>query len=183
MIIKENMTKLFNVTAQMVIKNEERFVYFALKSVLPYVRKFLITDTGSTDKTLDIIKNIKDKKIELEEKQKDSVVNIRRKQLEKTKTPWFLLVDGDEIWPQKQLIKLLRLTKELPKEKIAVVNKTRNCVGDVWHYLPQKTGQYRFFNKKGHFNIRLMRTLQYEIKGVYPWEEYQLDNKLVNKMI
>jgi len=40
-----------NITAQMVVKNEENFVWFAIKSVLPYVKKFLITDTGSTDNT------------------------------------------------------------------------------------------------------------------------------------
>lgn len=176
------MAKPFPVTAQMVIKNEERFVWFAINSVLPYVKKFLITDTGSTDKTFKIIKSIKSKKIILTKNTKDSIVKIRQEQLRQTRSSWFLLVDGDEIWSKRELLKLIQLTKEISKEKIAVVNKTRNCVGDVWHYLPKEAGQYRFFNKKGHFNIRLMRALLYEITGNYPREEYRLSGKSINKM-
>jgi len=171
-----------NITAQTVVKNEENFVWFAIKSVLPYVKKFLITDTGSTDNTLKIIKSIKSKKINLIQSKKDSILKIRQEQLKKTKNPWFLLVDGDEIWPKEQLKKLLHLTKVLPKDKVAVVNRTRNCVGDVWHYLPQSTGQYKFFGQRGHFNIRLMRTLPYKIVGYYPWEEYRLSEVSINKL-
>jgi len=170
---------IFPVTAQMVVKNEDNYVWFAIKAVLPYVKRFLITDTGSTDKTWEIIKKINNKKIELNKSEKP-VIEIRKKQLAETKTPWFLLVDGDEVWPKNQLIKLLQLTKELSKNKIAVINRTRNCVGDVWHFLPEEAGQYQFVDKKGHFNIRLMRTLGYEIAGTYPWEEYKLDGKSVN---
>lgn len=172
---------MFDVTAQMVVKNEDRFVWFAINSVLPFVDKFLITDTGSFDNTLKIIKSIDSKKIEVTESD-SSVVNIRKQQLNKTKTPWFLLVDGDEIWPQKELKKLLLLTKKIPKEKIAVVNKTRNCVGDIWHYSSEKFGQYQFLEKKGHYNIRLMRTKTYEIIGSYPLEEYRFKGKSVNKL-
>jgi len=171
-----------NTTAQMVVKNEERFIWFAIKSVLPYVAKFLITDTGSTDNTLKIIKSIKSKKINLVQDKKTSIVKIRQEQLRKTKASWFLLVDGDEIWPKDQLKKLLHLTKVLPKDKIAVVNETRNCAGDTWHYLPQSAGAYQFFGQKGHFNIRLMRTLPYKIVGSYPWEKYRLESKSINKL-
>ena len=171
---------IFPVTAQMVVKNEENFVWFAIKAVLPYVKRFLITDAGSTDKTWEIIKKINNEKIKLNKSRK-TVVKVRKIQLAETKTPWFLLVDGDEVWPKDQLIKLLQLIKELSKNKIAVINRTRNCVGDIWHYLPEEAGHYRFMNKKGHFNIRLMRTLGYEIAGTYPWEEYLLNNKPVNQ--
>lgn len=172
----------FPVTAQMVVKNEERFVWFAVAAVLPFVRRFLITDTGSTDQTWQILKSFTSSKITLR-RSKKSVVEVRQEQLRQTKTPWFLLVDGDEIWSKKQLIRLLQLTKELTEEKIAVVNRTRNCVGDVWHYLPEQAGEYQFGHWRGHLNIRLMRALSYEVVGVYPWEEYQLAGQSVNKLI
>jgi len=171
----------FPVTAQMVVKNEDRFVWFAITAVLPYVARFLITDTGSTDQTVKIIKSIKNPKIILETKAED-VVAVRKKQLLKTKTPWFLLVDGDEVWSQRQLFKLLQLIKELPKGKIAVVNQTKNCVGDVWHCLPPQTGKYQFGKWQGHLNVRLMRTLPYQIGGQYPWEEYRLNGESINHM-
>jgi glycosyltransferase involved in cell wall biosynthesis len=171
----------FPVTAQMVVKNEERFVWFAVVAVLPFVERFLITDTGSTDRTWSVLSSIKDPKIVLK-RRRESVVTVRQRQLTQTKTPWFLLVDGDEIWPKKQLVQLLKLTKELPKGKLAVVNRTRNCVGDVWHYLPKETGRYQFGQWRGHLNIRLMRTLPYEIEGTYPWEEYRLAGESINQM-
>ena len=45
------------------VKNEERFVWYALKSVLPFVDKIMVWDTGSTDNTVEIIKSINSKKI------------------------------------------------------------------------------------------------------------------------
>jgi len=92
------------------------------------------------------------------------------------------LVDGDEIWPEKQLLLLLQLSEKLANDKIAVVNKTRNCVGDIYHYLPDKMGKYSFLGKTGHFNIRLMRKLNYQIKGIYPNEVYTLNGVNVNNL-
>ena len=45
------------------VANEERFVWYALQSVLPYVDQVMVWDTGSTDKTVEIIKAIKSPKI------------------------------------------------------------------------------------------------------------------------
>src|SRR4030042_3173401 len=164
------MSQPFPVTAQMVVKNEDRFVWFAIKSILPYVEKFLITDNGSVDQTRAIIESFNDQKI-IFETQNGNIVKIRKNQLLKTKTPWFLLIDGDEGWPQQQLIELLQLTKDLPKEKIAAVNETKNCVGDVWHCSPKEAGKYHLGKWQGNLNIRLMRTLPYKIVGTYTWED------------
>ena len=37
-------------TVHMVVKNEDRFIWYALNSVLPYVDKVIIFYTGSTQK-------------------------------------------------------------------------------------------------------------------------------------
>lgn len=171
---------IFPVTAQMVVKNEENFVWFAVMAVLPFVHKFLVTDNGSTDRTWEMLNKIKSHKLVLK-RSSQSVIALRRKQLQETQTKWFLLVDGDEIWPKKQILKLLQIIKKCPEKKIAVVNKTKNCVGDAWHYLPEETGKYEFFGKKGNFNIRLMRSSPYRIKGSYPWEEYRLKGQSINQ--
>ena len=41
-----------------IVHNEENFIWFAVMSVIDYVDKVLIYDTGSTDKTVEIIKEI-----------------------------------------------------------------------------------------------------------------------------
>src|SRR3989344_4947938 len=97
-----------NLTVHCVIKNEERWIWFAVKSILDIADKVLIYDTGSTDKTVEILKT---KKIVFEEKGEvdaKGLTQLRREQLKRTKTEWFLILDGDEVWPEetkKELIK------------------------------------------------------------------------------
>ena len=91
-----------NITVHMIVKNEDRFIWYAIQSVVDFVDKLIIYDTGSSDKTLSIIKSIKNKKIHLSEKQisnKHDISLLRQKQLEETDTDWIWIVDGDEIYP------------------------------------------------------------------------------------
>lgn len=55
------------IIAWMTVKNEEWYVAMAIRSVLPYVEKLLILDTGSTDSTLYEIMKIENDKIDLEQ--------------------------------------------------------------------------------------------------------------------
>ncbi|NMC36075.1 glycosyltransferase family 2 protein [Candidatus Beckwithbacteria bacterium] len=174
----------FPVTGHMIVKNEERFIWYSLASTAPYLEKTIIFDTGSTDHTIPLIKLFIEKNHDLDISffQKKAlkakeITKLRQLQLAQTKTPWFLLIDGDEIWPQKQLIKLLKLSKTLAQKTLAVVNQTRNCVGDIWHYLPDSFGKYMLLGKTGHFNIRLMRTKDYLLQGDYPNEGYFINNQ------
>src|SRR3989344_7832345 len=94
------------VTVHVLIKNEDRWIWYALMSVLDYVDKILIYDTGSTDKTIDIIKSIDSPKIIFEShpiSTRQGLVKLRQHQLDRTRTPWFMLLDGDEIWPRPNL--------------------------------------------------------------------------------
>lgn len=47
-----------NVTAYMICKNEESFIMRCLESLLPQVDNVVVVDTGSTDKTLDILEDM-----------------------------------------------------------------------------------------------------------------------------
>ena len=44
------------ITVHTLVKNEERWIWYALKSVLPFVDQIIVWDTGSTDKTTAIIR-------------------------------------------------------------------------------------------------------------------------------
>ena len=46
------------ITAHCLIKNEENFVWYAIKSVVDFVDKIIVFDTGSTDKTVELIKKL-----------------------------------------------------------------------------------------------------------------------------
>ena len=93
------------------VKNEERFIWYALQSVLPYVDHVLVWDTGSTDKTLDIIRSIKSSKISLKTFKSVSATlhtKLRQQMLQATpkdKYDWLMILDGDEVWPEASIKK------------------------------------------------------------------------------
>lgn len=170
-----------SITAHAILKNEENFIWFAINSVLSYVDRIIIFDTGSTDKTVEIIKSIKNPKIKFEEKGEvtpQELVNLRNEQIEKTKTDWFMLLDGDEVWPEESIKKLINAPV---LDKIAVVVRSRNCVGDIFHFQKESKGEYRLLGMKGHFNIRLYKkTPDFRWVGNYPLEAYSDKNGPIN---
>ncbi|MCL4367158.1 glycosyltransferase [Patescibacteria group bacterium] len=165
-----------DLTVHTIVKNEDHFIWFALQSVLPFAAQILVFDTGSSDQTKQIINAINSSKIKFVEKgnvDSQQLAKLRQEQIELTKTPWFLILDGDEIWPQAQLQKLIETAKNSNDNIKALVNRTRNCVGDVWHFLPENAGRYALAGKFGNLNIRLIKTnANLHIEGRYPLESY-----------
>lgn len=168
------------VTVHVLIKNEDRWVWYALMSVIDYVDKILIYDTGSTDKTIDIIKSIDSPKIILESHPiatRQDLVKLRQEQLDRTTTSWLMLLDGDEVWPQANLLKLLTAASVASQDTLAFFTRTRNCVGDIYHYLPESTGRYHIKGITGHLNIRLIKKVPgLKVVGEYPLEAYTLND-------
>lgn len=153
----------------------------SLESALPYLDKIMVWDTGSTDSTVKLIQSIKSAKIFFKQcgpVDREGLVRLRNEQIQATKTGWFLLVDGDEIWPKENLEKLIQAAKKARPETLALVNRTRNCVGDLNHYLPETQGQYRIGPWSGHLNIRAIRNLTgLKVIGSYPNEAYMYQGK------
>lgn len=47
-----------NITVHTLVKNEEKWIWFSIMSVINFVDKLIIFDTGSTDNTVRIINEI-----------------------------------------------------------------------------------------------------------------------------
>lgn len=175
-----------SLTVQMIVKNEDQWVWYAIASVIDYAESVIIYDTGSRDRTVEIIKSFPQSKIIFEEKgavDSKGIVILRQEQLERTKTDWFLIVDGDEVWPKESIKKLLAIIQKYPK-KSGIVVRARMCLGDIQHYQDDMAGEYAIAGKKGHLNIRAYRKIPgYLWKGVYPNEAYvdQLNIPIQNK--
>jgi len=169
------------ITTHTIVKNEQQFIKPAILSVIDHIDTMLIWDTGSTDKTIEIIKSINSPKIKFEEKGKvnrQQLVNLRNQQIKLTKTSWFVLLDGDEVWPKQNLLKLIKAVKTAKPDTLALVNKTRNCLGDIYHYQPESKGKYKIGSWQGHLNIRAIKnTLNLKVIGQYPNEAYVINNK------
>ena len=168
-----------NLTIHCVVKNEEKWIWFALRSILDIADKVLVYDTGSSDRTVDIIKTIKTKKIIFEEKGEvdaKGLTQLRKDQLKRTKTEWFLILDGDEIWPENTKKELVKKIKKADESKWGIVIRAWNLVGDIYHYHPESVHYhwpYAPRNYKGWANLRILRrSAVSDIKGDYPLEAY-----------
>lgn len=164
------------ISAHMIVKNEDRWVWFAIQSVLPYVDEFLITDTGSTDQTLDILKSINSPKIKLSfiKAETPSVITkIRNDQLKASAYPWVWIVDADEIYPNSLAQECVDATKDNNLEGLLV--RRFDLLGDIYHRQSETVGTYNLFGQSGHLLIRLinvgiLKNITY--KGDYPNEGF-----------
>jgi len=88
-------------TVHMMVRNEEHWIWFAVLSALPFCQRLMAWDTGSDDRTLDILADIDDPRlsvVSLGPTAADCLVATRNQMLKQTDTPWFAIVDGDEVW-------------------------------------------------------------------------------------
>ena len=138
------------ITAHCLVKNEEVYVKAAIMSVIDYIDRIIIFDAGSTDNTIHILKKISQNK-----KYKDKIhfeikgdadkgrhTKLRNEMIALTKTDWFMVLDGDEVWPKDQ-IKFLVENDLQATEKIArdiIICNYHLCSLDLNHY-----------TEKGHY--------------------------------
>lgn len=144
--------------ANTIVHNEENFIWFAIMSVVDFVDKVLIYDTGSTDKTIEIIKEIqkiKGKKIEFKEigaVDKHQFTKARQEMLDRSDCDWIIIVDGDEIWWEDSIRELVDKIKKLRSGSIFVPIIVP--IGDVYHLQDASAGKYHIKEKLGHYSIR-----------------------------
>ena len=164
------MPNLMKIIAHSLVKNEERYIWYSIMSVINYVDKILVWDTGSTDKTPEIIELIKQKypqKIEYKEcgdVTPDQYTVLRQKMLNETNSDWFMILDGDEVWWEDSIKRVKGIIEKNGKDLDSLVSRYFNIVGDIYHYQPQSAGNYLIDGKKGHFNIRFINR---NISGLY----------------
>ncbi len=165
------------ITVHTLVRNEEKFVWYALQSVLPFVEKIFVWDTGSTDKTVEIIRTIKSPKLEFEEKGRvdaRALIKLRQEMIKKTQTDWIMILDGDEIWWDNQISNIKNQILKKRNKYNLVVNPCYMAIGDIFHYQEEAAGMYKIHNKTGHLNIRFIRNFPgLKVSGVYPDEAFQ----------
>jgi len=160
--------------AHTLVKNEERYLWYALKSVINHVDKILLWDTGSTDNTIEICEYFKKKyptKISfkrLKGVSAESFPKVRQMMLDETSSGWFLVLDGDEVWWEDSIKKVVSKIKKDGEKIESVVVPTFNVVGDVYHYQDQNTGKYTLAGKTGHFALRAIKRSIPELSSKNP---------------
>lgn len=143
------------------VKNEGRWLWFSVTSVINHLDKLLIWDTGSTDDTVRIITELKKRYPEKIIFKKRIITKLqdfalaRSEMLAETKSDWFMVLDGDEIWWEDSIKSVLsRIQGDNTIE--SVVTPTINLVGDIYHFQEQAAGNYNLAGRIGHYNLRFI---------------------------
>lgn len=144
------------ITAHVLLKNEENFVWYSIMSVINYVDRIIIYDTGSDDKTINIIKKINDKKIILREIKSDKFYEdkLRQQMLDETTSDWFIVLDADEIWWDDSIKRVTDLIQNEGDQLDSIVVPTVNMIGDIYHYQEKEAGRYNLAGRIGHYATR-----------------------------
>ena len=171
---------MHSITAHCLVKNEENFINYAIKSVINFVDLIIIFDTGSTDKTAAIIQNLAKEypnKIVFEEKglcDQARHTRLRQEMVDKTKTDWFMILDGDEVWTTHGLEEAIRMIKD-SKDVECLVAPFYLCVGDAYHEYYKK-GKINILGKIGFYYPRFLKITS----GIHWKGDYNQDTLLNN---
>lgn len=161
--------------ANCIVNNEENFVWFAITSIIDYVDRILIYDTGSSDKTVEIIEEIKRKygnKINFKEVgivDKFQFTKMRQQMLDQSNCDWILILDGDEVWWKDSIKKVVGKIEQDGDKVDGIVVPIKVVVGDIYHLQEEEAGQYNLFGKKGHLSLKAFRK---NIPGLYVGQPY-----------
>jgi glycosyltransferase involved in cell wall biosynthesis len=174
--------------AHTIVHNEENFIWFALMSIVDYVDKILIYDTGSTDRTVDIIKEVikvKGSKVIFKEvgSTDDRLFSeMRQQMIEETPSDcdWILILDGDEVWSDEAVKELVRVINKQGDKLNSVIVPFYNLIGDMYHYQDESLGQYTLLNKKGFMTIRAINR---KIPGLHIEKDYSQEGYFDGKGI
>jgi glycosyltransferase involved in cell wall biosynthesis len=172
------MSKNSQITVHCLVRNEEVFVGPAILSVIDFADRVIIFDTGSTDGTVRMIEDIKNKypnKIVFEEKgpcDKRKHTELRQEMIDRTDTEWFMILDGDEVWTEAGLNEVVKVCKD-PKVE-CIMAPFYLCVGDIYHRTNKK-GSIEMLGVKDFFYPRVIR----KIIGI-KWRGDYNEDTLVN---
>lgn len=167
--------------AHTLVKNEVKWLWYSVTSVIDYVDRLLLWDTGSIDGSIEIARELKErypKKVFLRERKQttaEEFTSVRQEMLDTTDSDWFLMVDGDEIWYRDSIKKVVDQIKK--EEKIeSIIVPTINLIGDIFHYQEKQAGMYRFGNLAGHYNLRAIKKdipglHSQGVHGVWGWAD------------
>lgn len=132
------------------VRNEERFVRQAIESVLPLAKKVLVYDTGSTDRTLEEVSAIPSDKIEIVRRPSADAKGLlayRNEMIERTDTEWFMLVDGDEVYPDGAADRIARELASVPAGIHRIVIGRKHFIGS-FNFVSGMNGVGRIFRTR-----------------------------------
>lgn len=151
------------------VRNEDRYLWYGVNSVIDYTDRVLLWDTGSSDNTLNIINSLKEtypKKIKTKEVGEVDIQQytaVRQKMMDESDCDWIINLDGDEVWWNEAIKKTVQLINKQGKYLDSIVSSYINVIGDIFHFQDESAGRYNIDGKVGNITIRAFNK---KIKGL-----------------
>lgn len=137
------------ITACLIVKNEEKYIRMCIDSLWDVVDGITVVDTGSTDKTVDILKEYDSAKLTLKTVVwKDDFSAARNEAIKDIRSRWILVLDGDEklVCNKETLHNFLKNSKE-ESYNIPILNYVSDALPFVVASMPRL-----FKNDKPYYN-------------------------------
>ncbi len=88
-----------NISAAIITKNEEHRIARCINSIIDYVDEVIVLDTGSSDRTIEIIESMQFAKVKIFEMEWNNNFSVARNYaLAKTSCDWVFFIDADEYY-------------------------------------------------------------------------------------
>lgn len=133
--------------------NGEKYVKEQINSILDNLEEYdeiIVSDDGSTDETIDIIKSLHDKRIKIIEGPRKGIKQNFANAIEHTSGDIIFLADQDDVWLDGKVDKVLNVFEE--NEEITLVVHNAKIVNDKLEEIPPyNTFEWRK-SKKGILN-------------------------------
>ncbi|MDR2593661.1 MAG: glycosyltransferase [Fibromonadaceae bacterium] len=100
----------------MIVKNEEANIARAIQSFLPFADEIVVNDTGSSDRTIEIVNSFP-KTVLMQSEWIGDFSHSRNLSFEKATCPWILWMDADDYVPPDQVKSFLNL-KTTPLDRM-----------------------------------------------------------------
>lgn len=105
--------------------NKELSILRTIQSVLEQtVQDFeiVVINDGSTDKSAELVKGIRDSRLRLINQENKGVSAARNRGIKEAKYEWIAFLDGDDIWKNNHLEEIKRMMEKLPEFKVYVTS-------------------------------------------------------------
>lgn len=173
-----------NLVPCLVVRNEEYFIPYVLTPLLKQFDYVIMVDTGSTDRTVKLAKvtanYVNRGRLSLIEKDLgDNAIRIgdAKNHLMKVISPsYMLLVDGDEIYPETELVKIKEFVKTLDPKYEVCMTTGRNVF--------QREDGSLFESLSG--NMYADRIFRPDVRWTnldYPFEGHELEEKVARGVV
>ena len=108
--------------------NKEAYISETLHSVLSQTYdKFevIVVDDGSTDNSLQVVRNFTDSRLRIVEKKNEGVSVARNEGIDQASFPWIAFLDADDWWAPTFLKEVVAAIENASSEKIFAIGRSR----------------------------------------------------------